>query len=230
MTSSPDAGPIKAANAAITRRLKADLDTFWASLNLRRPEAARDALLDFLPLLTDRYGEIAAVVAAEWYDGVRDAAGVRGSFRARPAELVAPSVVQERARFGAQHLWTPQPEQTLSFLTTAMTKYALQPGWDTVLQSTRRDPQASGWRRVARTDGCDFCRMLEGRGGVYKEATVRFAAHGDCNCAAVPDWDPDAPEVDVMAYVASRRTSRMSPAQREAHNARVRDWIAANAD
>ena len=89
---------------------------------------------------------------------------------------------------------------------------------------------AVGWHRETRPGACDFCRMLAGRGGVYKESTVRFAAHDDCGCVAVPSWDANAPEVDVMAYVASERTSRMSPAQRERHNQRVRDWIASNLD
>lgn len=67
--------------------------------------------------------------------------------------------------------------------------------------------------------------MLAGRGAVYKEATVHFASHGDCNCAAVPSWDQNAPEVDVSLYKASQRTSTMTPAQRESHNALIQRAI-----
>lgn len=230
MATPAEVARFKKANAGIVRLLRRDLDAFWATLDLRRPEAARDALLDFLPLLSDTYGDVAAAVAADWYDDLREAAQVAGSFRATPAALVPADVVQARARFGAQHLWSDDPSQTLTFLSSAMTKYALQPGWDTIAESSRRDPKASGWRRVARADGCKFCRMLEGRGGVYKESTAHFASHGDCNCAAVPDWDPNAPEVDVTQYEASVRTSRMSPERREQHRQRIADYLAEMAD
>lgn len=228
MTLSPDPGRIKAANHQIVERMRDDLAAFWSTLDLSRPQAARAALLEFVPLLTDRYGELAAVVAADWYDEAREAAGVAGRFTALPADLVPANVVQNRTRFGAQHLWTPNPDQTRVFLASALSRYVLQPGWDTIQQSAIRDPAASGWRRVARADGCDFCRMLAGRGGVFRRSTVRFASHDDCNCGAAPDWDPTAPEVDVMAYTASQRTTAMGPEQHARHNARVRAWIETN--
>lgn len=230
MASPAEVARFKAANAGIVRLMRRDLDAFWATLDTRRPDAARDALLDFLPILSDTYGDMSAAVAADWYDDMREAAAVPGAFRAMPADLVPAETVRSRARFGAQHLWTPTPEQTLTFLSSAMSGYVLQPGWDTIQESAMRDPQASGWRRVTRPDGCRFCRMLAGRGGVYKKATAHFASHDDCNCAAVPDWDPSAPEVDVDQYVASERTSRMSPEQRERHRARVADFLADMAD
>lgn len=228
MATSTDVALIRAANQGLVNLALRDLNAFWASLNLDRPEAARDALLRFLPELTARYGEGAATVAADWYDDLRLDAGVQPGFRAQVAEPVPAVAVRRRTRFGAQHLFTDLPGQTLTFLSGAVTKYVLQPGWETIIQSSIADPAAVGWRRETRPGACDFCRMLAGRGGVYKESTVRFAAHDDCGCVAVPSWDASAPEVDVMAYVASERTSRMTPAQREAHSERVRDWMARN--
>lgn len=228
MATPADVALIRAANAGLVRLATRDLQAFWASLNLDRPEAARDALLRFMPELTARYGEAAAVVAADFYDDLREAEPVRPGFRARMADPVPAEAVQQRTRFGAQHLFTDAPDQTLVFLASAATKYVLRPGWDTLTESAKADPAAVGWHRETRPGACDFCRMLAGRGGVYKESTVRFAAHDDCGCVAVPSWDASAPEVDVMAYVASERTSRMTPTQREAHNERVRDWMARN--
>lgn len=235
MPTAADVALIRAANNGLVTLALRDLTAFWGSLNLDRPEAARDALLRFMPELTARYGEAAAVVAADFYDDLRAAEGVRGRYVARMAPTVPTEHVQRRVRFGAQHLFTENPGQTLTFLTGAATKYVLQPGRDTITTNAAEDPQAAGWHRETRpsrtyTSGCDFCRMLATRGAVYKRATARFAPHDDCKCVAVPSWDANAPEVDVMAYVASERTSRMSPAQRERHNQRVRDWIASNLD
>lgn len=231
MVAASEVARFKAANAGIVRLMRKDLDAFWAGLDKRRPAVARDALLEFLPLLTDTYGDMAATVAADWYDDLREAAQVPGPpFRASPADLVPEEVVQQRARFGAQHLWTPNPEQTLTFLSSAMSGYVLQPGRETIARSADRDPKASGWQRIARPDGCGFCRMLAQRGAVYKWSSVDFGAHDDCNCASAPSWDPDAPEVDVQAYVASRRTSGMTDEQLERHRANIRMYTAEFAD
>lgn len=221
----------RAANRGIVATMTRDLNRFWATLDLTDPAGARDALLRFMPLLTTQYGEMAAVVAADWYDDLRASAGAAGRFAAEVAEVVPAGVVQERTRFGAQHLWTPSPEQTLAFLTSAASKYVLQPGRDTIQRSSMRDPAAAGWRRVTRAGACKFCRMLAGRGAVYKQSTAFFASHdGKCNCAAVPEWDPDAPEADVKQYVASERTSAMSEQQRADHTARVAAFLAEMAD
>jgi len=235
MPSRADVEALQAANRGLTRLAERDLRAFWATLDLTRPERARDLLLQFTPALVEQYGEAAATVAADFYDDLRAAEGVPGRFSARMADPVSAERVQARTRFAAQHLFTESPDQMLAFLAGAVSKYVLEPGRATIVESTAADPAAAGWHRETRSSetyasGCDFCRRLVSRGAVYKESTARFAAHDDCHCVALPSWDANAPEVEAMAYVASQRTSRMSPAQREAHNKRVREWLAADAD
>lgn len=222
MATAADVAVMRAANAGLVRLATRDLRAFWATLNLDRPEAARDALLRFMPELTARYGEAAAVVAADFYDDLRATEAVRPGFRARMADPVPTAAVQQRTRFGAQHLFTENPAQTLAFLTSATTKYVLRPGWDTLTESAKADPAAVGWHRETRPGACRFCRLLAGRGAVYKQSTATFAAHDDCGCVAVPSWDANAPEVPAVAYMASQRTSRMTEAQKALHNARLR--------
>ena len=226
MPSPSDVDLLRRAQAEVTRRVLRDLRAFWASLNLAKPEAARDALLAFLPVLTTTYGQAAATVAADWYDGLRAAERVPGRFRALPADPFPAEYVQARTRYGARHLFTDSPELMLPFLDGMVQEYALQPGRDTVVRSTLADPKASGWHRETRGDACKFCRMLAGRGGVYRRETASFAAHGDCNCVAAPSWDAGAEEVPVSAYVASVRTSGMSEATKAKHTARVRAYLA----
>lgn len=227
----------RAANAGIVALATRDLTAFWASLDLTKPEAARDALVRFTPVLVDQYGEVAATVAADFYDDLRLEADVRPGFRARMADPVPAEVVVAQTRFGAQHLWTDTPDQSLAFLTTALSKYVLAPGRATIVNSSLADPQAAGWHRETRPSstyhsGCRFCRMLAGRGGVYKKATATFAAHGGCHCVAVPSWDANAPEVGADQYRASERMDALrrraaagdASAQRqiERHNALIR--------
>lgn len=197
MATAAEVASFRQANAGIVALVERDLNAFWGSLNLANPERVRNELLRFLPILTAQYGEMAAALAADWFDQLRaDAArvglfrmvGTAGRFRSVLAPVTPAEVMQKQVRFGAQHLFTDNPEQTLVFLRGETQKYVLQPGRDTIAQNSVRDTAAVGWRRVVRVGGCDWCRMLSGRGAVYKESTVHFDAHHDCNCTAAPTW------------------------------------------
>ncbi|HZB26053.1 MAG TPA: hypothetical protein VE379_07965 [Vicinamibacterales bacterium] len=215
MVSSADANRLRLAQAGLRRLVERDLDAFFASLDPSRPEAARDALLAFLPTLVSAYGESAAAVAADWYDDVRAAEAVPGRFRAVLAASPYLDAVDGTVRRAAGSLFTEEPAGTLGTLRAVVPKYVLAAARETITRSTDGDPRASGWQRVTQAGACGFCRMLAGRGAVYKESTVHFAAHGggkrggQCHCAAVPSWDPDAPEVDVVQYRASMRMTAL---------------------
>lgn len=217
------------ANLGILSMVERDLNAFWSTLDLSRPDMARDALLEYVPALTTLYGEPAALIAADWYDELRAAERIPGRYRATMAAPFPAEYVRKRVKYGAGHLFTDSPNQMLPFLRTALSEYVLQPGRDTVQRSAIADPRASGWHRETRPtesypNGCSFCQMLAGRGGVYKWETAPFAAHGGCMCVAVPSWDANAKEVPVDAYVASVRTSNMSPEDRDEYRRRAGDY------
>ena len=215
----------RAANNELVRLALRDLLAFWVTLDLSRPERTRDALLRFMPILTTTYGEAAATLAADWYDALRAAESVAGRFVATPAAPVALDRVESRVRFAAGHLFTDTPDKMLSLLDGATNKYVLEPGRATIQQSSIADPRARGWHREVRSGGCDFCRMLAGKGGVYMRSTATFAAHDDCRCTARPSWDANAPEVPVSAYEASKRTLSMADSQKARHDQAIRDYI-----
>jgi len=226
MPSRADAERLRLAQAGVRSLVERDLRAMFPSLNLSRPEDAAAALRAYVPALVRQYGEAAATISADWYDEVRAAGHVPGRFRAVIAESPYQDASEGLARRAAGALFTSTPGDALTALLPAVGKYVLAAGRQTIATSTLRDPRAVGWQRVTRSDSCAFCRGLSSRGDVYKEATVHFAAHGDCNCAAVPSWDQHAPEVDVSVYEASRRTTGMTPAQKADHNARIQTWLA----
>lgn len=220
----------RAGNSQIVDLFTADLHAVWQALDLGSPRQSRDVLFEVLPELTDIYGEQAAFIAAEWFEDLRTLERVPGTFSPSMAETVPREIVVSRVGYGARHLFTDQPGMTLPFLETALSEYVLQPGRDTIQRSSMEDPQAVGWHRETRPSesyhsGCGFCKMLAGRGGVYKRATANFAAHGNCQCVAVPSWDANAPEVPATAYEASKKTSKMSAAQKERHNSMIRAYV-----
>lgn len=190
MPSRSEIEAFRSRNVAITSRLSRDLARFWGGLDLSNPETARDALVEYVPRLVAQYGDLAATVAADLYDELRSAAGVRRRFSAVLARGVPDEAVVQRVRFGAQHLWTDHPEDTLKFIDGAAGKYALQAGRDTIATSSRRDPAKAKWARVAEPDACEFCLMLAGRDFAYtSEDAAAGEYHDNCQCVAVPSWD-----------------------------------------
>lgn len=227
----------RAANVELTKRIEADLAKFWSYLDLSKPVVARNALLNFTPLLVQRYGDMAATVSADWFESLRFDAIDQGflgkvatsterSFTPRLASADVGSVA-EQVRFAVGDLWTDTPDKALAKIQQVSARTVLQVGRETTrLNAFARGSGARGWARVAQPGACRFCRALAGRGGVYTEQSVQFASHAPtCHCTSIAVFDPSAPEVDVMAYVASRNTANMTPAQQEKQRARVSSWL-----
>jgi hypothetical protein len=226
MVSQADARQFRGAQAAIRELVYDDLDAFWSTLDLSKPLSARNALTQYVSTVVQQYGAMSAGMAADWFDVQRGLAGVDGDFTANPAVSPYLDGIQPTVRRASGALFTDNPLATLRALKAVTGKYVLAAGRETIAKASVADPQARGWKRITRVGACAFCLMLAGRGGVYTRDSAFFASHGDCNCAAVPEWDADAPEVDVRLYQISRRTSRMSPEQKDAHNARIRAYLA----
>lgn len=228
MPAASDVAEFYAAQNRLAELAVQDVTDLWGSLNLNRPVEAKAQLLAAVPVFTTAYGDATSLLAADWYDDMRATARVPGAFRAAAAAPFVESYVRQRVDYGARHLFTGAPGQTLEFLDGAVQRYVLQPGRETIRQSATRDSRAVGWKRETRpsqsfASGCGFCNVLAGRGGVYKWDIAPFASHDDCHCVASPSWDQEAIEVPVDAYVASIQTSQMSPEQLEDHMSRIRD-------
>lgn len=210
-----------------------DLAGFWASLDLYRdPFSVRDAVTELMPELIGAYGSTEALLAADFYDMLRDVPPSAASFQALLADPPSsPEQFHGTASWGIAPLLGDEPDAdgALKRLSGAVTRLVMQPNRETIVRSVAKDKQAAGWQRSTRSGSCRFCQMLAGReGAVYKRETALVAAHDRCKCVAVPSWDQSAPEVPVHAYVASKTTSGMSPTQLEKHRARVRDYLDAN--
>ena len=194
------------------------------------PQQFRNSLITQTNLVVSQFGDVAASLAAEWYDDIRVSEGVRGSFRALPQPSPYADAVEGMVRRGVGPMFDEVPDVSAVMRTVAQNtaKYVLAASRETVRRNSFIDPRGTGFQRVARPGSCDFCLMLVGRGAVYKKETAFFASHGDCNCAAVPSWDRGAPEVDVALYTASRRTTGMNDAARRKHNDAIRSFLDSN--
>lgn len=190
-----------------------ELADYFGVLDLSRPEAVRDALLEFVPLLVAEYGEVAAALAMEWYEQLRFESAATGSYVAAAvlASAITPERVEAKVRYAAGHLFDREyeakaadgslvvmqrpasPEKTLSVLTSATDKYVKQHGRETVAWNAQRE----GVRYARIPTGaktCSFCLLLASRDAVYisekSAGSKKYGAdnqfHGFCDCEILP--------------------------------------------
>lgn len=186
------------------------------------PESVRSDLLDAVPQIIGYYADGSSALAADFYDDERERAAARGRFLAEPVVLDRGEKIGRAVAWAAKPLFDGDGD-TAGRLAEVVQLETARPYRDTITTNRQRDPQAVGWQRVS-AGGCSFCRMLAGRGAVYKEATARFASHANCHCTVSPVFKGgDAgPEASVVQYVASKR--RPTARDRE----RVRAYLAEN--
>lgn len=171
----------------LLRLADADLTRLWQGLETA--DEARDALVDLLPALAGTYGLAAAALAADWYDELREAAEVKGRFRAVPSE---PEVARTGplARWAVGPLFAAVPDfaAAKTLASGGFQRLVADADRNTVLLSASKDPQSGRWSRQTTGKSCGFCVMLSGRGAVYKATTADFRSHDHCDCLAVPHF------------------------------------------
>lgn len=174
-----------------------DVRTVWASVALTTPAEVTDALLDAIPPVINGWGDVAATVAADWYDETRDTSGAEGRYRARLTQPLPDAQIEATIRWAVTPIWTALDwDRALRDLTYGSERLAQLPGSQTIVDNAFADPAARRYVRVPRITACPWCLMLAGRGAVYRsQQTADFAAHDNCGCVASPAWsDDDIPD------------------------------------
>ena len=185
----------------------------------------RDALLELVPALIDKYGDVSSEAAAQWYEQVRDKWFADDDYEAVVADLIGHDALTSSVRAKANMLW-PQdegydPEGYLRYLTEVVDRNVKRGGRDTIIANGRRDRRNPRFARVpsgAKT--CAFCSMLASRGFVYLSEQTAGALgqyHADCDCEIIPSWDrsPKVEGYDPKAlyedYELARRQAGDNP-------------------
>lgn len=211
MVTRKDVDKIKDAGNAAYWLARRDLEKLWATLPFDHPEACREILLQAVPGLVEKYGQMAAVAALEWYEQLRAVTPGLPAYRATlpPAAGLPGEVV--RASLGG--LWETdttrrqvERDRVFNALNGIVEKNVKQAARDTVTYNARRDPAKPRYARVPSGEKtCAFCMMLASRGFVYKNAETAGMTevfHAKCDCqivpefgkgsARIPGYDPDA--------------------------------------
>ena len=177
----------------VSGKARADFARFWSRLDKTDLVAAREALEKFYPAMIDKWGDIAGLVAVEWYEETY-------ALNAVLAQLPAPEQVNTNLRWALTEAFKGdlvQAERTVGLVTDRFVKNV---GRKSVRRSADRNKQR--WARVpAGRETCGWCFMLASRGYVYgseRKARGIEAFHANCDCQIVPDdgvrpegYDPD---------------------------------------
>lgn len=206
-----------------------DLLRLWPALDWKRLDSTYPAWALATGQLVATNRQTSANLAAAYLQATRQAAGVAGSapltFRGDldPTQFVtALRVTSVVAAKRAAVAGMPEVKaMRAAFVQSsgAMSRLVLDGGRDTIVDTVRNDPTAAGWQRVTAGSACGFCRMLAGRGAVYKEDTADFASHDHCHCSALPIYGELR---TVRDYVPTTRSVS------DVDRARVRKWLADN--
>lgn len=184
----------RAQTLALRAQTIRDLQRLWPALTFGDLQRTYPAWFAGAAALVTRDANRSAGLASLYLKGHRLNAGVPGEPAVRlagvPAEKMSTALrVTTLVAIKRSTLAGKSPEQAMvdAFVQSsgAATRLVLDAGRDTIRQTVVNDPATAGWRRVT-AGGCDFCRMLAGRGAVYREETAEFASHDHCACSAEP--------------------------------------------
>jgi hypothetical protein len=196
-----EADRFRAAQVGLTRLLVRDVR------GLRRlilPQRLRESVPDWLAAMNAvvaQYARVSAALAADFYEGQREAAGVPGAFTVPLADPPPEQQTEASLRWAVKDLWPRAPEvatpaqlqpmevrlvQAEKKAELVAQKLVADTGRGTVREAVRQDRQATAWARSAALGACAFCKMLATRGAVYAQDTADFRAHDGCHCGVIP--------------------------------------------
>jgi hypothetical protein len=199
--SSDGANRFRAAQIGLTRLLVRDVR---GMRRLILPQRLRESVPDWLAAMNAvvaQYARVSAALAADFYDGQREAAGVPGTFTVPLADPPPEQQTEESLRWAVKDLWPREPKEATPAQLQPMDvrlmqaekkaelvaqKLVADTGRGTVREAVRQDRQATAWARSAARGACAFCKLLASRGAVFKEDTADFRAHDGCHCGVIP--------------------------------------------
>jgi hypothetical protein len=181
--------------------------------------------------MIDHYGVATGALAADWYDLNRDLAKVGGPWG---GAVTQDPNIDTGPMIGGSVKDFVTVETIVTGIQAGMEMRVRQAAQGTIMDSTLRDPKATGWGRVASAGCCSYCAMLARTTHVYRsQQTATFMPHLHCNCQAVPAWGGSTVALRSREdTIATRRKLSSDPEEdkrlRAKQNKQARGWIADN--
>lgn len=212
MATPAQAAKFDRANRKLESEIKRDIRRVWGALEAFSSEGKRDALLDLLPSLVTKYGDVAAAVAAEYFEEITGLEAFVPDFDFNDG-------VEGVVRYGIGHSFAGNDPKALALISGGARRFMLQYGRSTMYDSAASHPGVF-YARVPESGACQWCRMLASRGAAYtskKRASVVTEGkragesfHDECRCSVTAARDdselPYDPEPLYNEYLTARNT------------------------
>lgn len=196
----------------------------------------RDAIIDRMEFYCGPYADMAAILAAEFYDGLRELSV--GKKLGALAESGREPIATEKAVRGImQDVVEGKAAEAVVRKLLDRTDYEIKKSaGECIYRNGKRDPLKPRYARVpSGAETCRFCIMLASRGFVYRtkeSAGEGNHYHANCDCRIVPgfDWETTVAGYDPDALYDQWKHPEKYPELREARNARRRELYAEKRD
>ena len=141
---------------------------------------------------------VAARLAADFYDGLRDRFGIGDGFFAEVDSGRDPNATEGAVRAFADSLCgEPDVDKFKGKCIERLDSETRNAANKCVFRNVKQDPRKPKWARVPIGAGtCDFCIMLAGRGFVYHSDEMATHSHPNCDCRVIPSWDKEGASVE----------------------------------
>lgn len=150
----------------------------------------RNAVIAVMQPACGASANVAARLAAEFYDGLRERFGISDDYEAQPESLREPAATSGAVRAFAQDLVDDRPLSDFIGKCVDRIDYETRRAAnECVAYNAKNDPKKPKWARVpAGAETCQWCIMLASRGFTYQSDETASHSHAHCDCRIVPGW------------------------------------------
>jgi hypothetical protein len=189
-----------------------ELLAVWGQLSNMTIEDAREVLIASMEGLVAKYGDPAALMAAEFMERYAPSTMYK-AFSPILSDSVNPAQIEQEVHYAMKGWAKGVPEQTIRTLLAALSRYVKYPARATVIDNARLHKKLRFARVPTGAHTCEFCLLLASRGFVYwsKENAGEFKRfHNACDCIVVPGFTDQAevenydPEALYQRYLAAK--------------------------
>lgn len=178
----------------LTTALFAALRRLWPTLEPDRLQKTYPTFVRGAAAVTGRYSQAAVSLNADFYDAMREQAGLGSRFSVPVIEPLAGPQIEAYLKKATADFLAEAEVETAKIVESiqreadaTMQKVVMDAGRNELIAAIEGDREAHGWARVTKPGACAFCLMLATRGPVYlAKQTASFEAHKSCHCTVQP--------------------------------------------
>ena len=178
-------------NATIAANVKKAIDRIWDQLDTSSMDALLNDLAIYLPLVAEKFGKVASVAAAEFYDMSRKASKAKGSYTATTAAGALWKIDRD-VKYAAGGEFAGDVK---AFLTQSVQGVVRDYARQTIAENSAADDWSDGYTSMPTSGNpCAFCQIksMESywnyHGRKLEEEVTDDAWHLNCSCELVPTF------------------------------------------